>query len=53
MIIRNDNDQSAKADNGKPILTHVPPQIILEIEKVRAYGCQKYSDPENWRRVSI
>lgn len=46
------NDQSAKADAGKPRLTLVPRQIIFDIAKVREYGCAKYKDPDNWKRVS-
>lgn len=57
MIIRNlasdENDQSAKADAGKPDLTLVPPQILLEIERVRAYGTAKYGDRDNWKKVSL
>lgn len=44
-------DQEAKADAGKPRLTLVPPRIIWDIAAVREYGCRKYGDPENWRRV--
>ena len=44
-------DQSAKADAGKPQFTLVPKQIIYAIERVRNYGTQKYSDPDNWKRV--
>lgn len=47
------NDQEAKADDGKPILSLVPKQIIYEIEKVRRYGVEKYKDPDNWKRVEI
>lgn len=47
------NDQSAKADAGKPRLTLVPSDIIWAIAKVREYGCKKYSDPDNWKRVSV
>lgn len=47
------NDQTAKADAGKPILTLVPTRIIYEIEKIRSYGTAKYGDKDNWRRVSI
>lgn len=47
------NDQTAKADYGKPKLTLVPRQIFFDIAKVREYGCQKYKDPENWKRVEI
>lgn len=45
-------DQKVKADAGKPRLTLVPPRIIWDIAAVREFGCQKYGDPENWRRVS-
>lgn len=47
------NDQEAKADDGKPILSLVPKQIIYEIEKVRNYGVKKYKDPDNWKRVEL
>lgn len=47
------NDQQAKADDGKPILSLVPTEIIYEIEKVRSYGVKKYKDPDNWKRVEI
>lgn len=33
---------------GSPL---VPPQIIRDIAQVRMYGCEKYGDPDNWRRV--
>lgn len=46
-------NQEAKADAGKLQLTLVPRQIIREIAKIRMYGCQKYHDPENWKRVEI
>lgn len=45
-------DQHAKADAGKPKLTLVPRKIIFDIAKVRMYGNEKYGDPENWRTVS-
>ncbi|MGL6015254.1 MAG: dATP/dGTP diphosphohydrolase domain-containing protein [Selenomonadaceae bacterium] len=44
-------DQTAKADAGKLPLTLVPTGIIKAIAAIRQYGCQKYHDPENWRRV--
>lgn len=44
-------DQTAKADAGKLPLTLVPTGIIKAIATIRQYGCQKYHDPENWRRV--
>lgn len=40
-------------DLGKPMLTLVPRRIIFDIAKVREYGCKKYKDPENWRRVEV
>lgn len=46
------NEQKAKADDGKPILSLVPKQIIYSIEKVRRYGVAKYKDPDNWKKVS-
>lgn len=47
------NNQQAKADAGKPILSLVPKQIIYEIEKVRSFGVKKYKEPDNWKRVEI
>ena len=41
----------AKADVGKPRPTLVPVSLILAVTAVCEYGCQKYHDPENWRRV--
>lgn len=45
------NNQEAKSDGGKIRPTLVPTEIIRAIAKVREYGCEKYGDPENWRRV--
>ena len=45
------NNQSAKADDGKLKLTLVPRRIIQAIAAVRMYGCAKYGDPENWKKV--
>ena len=47
------NDQTIKADAGKPRLTLVPQQIIYDIAKVREYGLAKYGDSESWRQVDI
>ena len=44
-------DQTAKADGGKLRPTLVPTGMILAVAAVREYGCQKYSDPDNWKRV--
>lgn len=47
------NDQTAKADEGKPKLTLVPRQIIYDIAEVREYGNNKYPEggPDNWKKV--
>lgn len=44
-------DQTAKADYGKPQLSLVPRKIIWDIAEVREYGNKKYGDPENWKQV--
>lgn len=48
-----EENQSAKADSGKPTLSLVPKEIIYEIEKVRSYGVKKYKHPDNWKQVEI
>ena len=45
------DNQNAKADAGKLRLTLAPREIVRAIARVREYGCRKYGDPENWRRV--
>lgn len=45
------NDQEAKADGGKIRPTLVPTGIIRAIAAIREYGCRKYGDPDNWKRV--
>lgn len=45
------NDQSIKADAGKPELRFVPSEIIRDIARVREYGNRKYPDPNSWKRV--
>lgn len=47
------DNQTAKADAGKPKLTLVPRQIIYDIAEVREYGNKKYGNPENWKTVEI
>ena len=42
-----------KFDEGKPKLTLVPLQIIIDIARVRMFGNKKYGDPENWRNVEV
>ena len=43
--------QDAKADHGKPRPSLVPPEAILAIAEVRAYGTDKYGSSDNWRMV--
>ena len=47
------NDQSVKADAGKPRLTLVPQRILYDIAEVREYGINKYGKKESWRKVEI
>ncbi len=46
-----ENNQTAKADAGKPRLTLVPRRIICAIARIREYGNQQYKDPDNWKQV--
>lgn len=46
-------DQTAKADAGKPKLTLVPRMIIRFIAVIREYGNRKYKSPDNWKTVDI
>ena len=52
-IIEDDADsvQEAKSDAGKSRPTLVPVSLIEAVTAIREYGCQKYHDPENWRKV--
>jgi hypothetical protein len=47
------NDQTIKADAGKPKLSLVPPEIIRNIARVREYGNNKYPEggKDNWKNV--
>lgn len=47
------NDQTIKADNGKPKLSLVPPEIIRNIARIREYGNNKYplGGKDNWKEV--
>ena len=48
------NDQTAKADAGKAMLSLVPRKIIWDIARIRMYGTAKYhNDPENWKKVEV
>lgn len=48
---RDKKRQEAKADAGKIRPSLVPPEIIKAVADIREYGCQKYHDPDNWKRV--
>ena len=46
------NDQNAKHDEGKPIPTLVPRELVYAVERVRRYGTAVYGgDPDNWKLV--
>lgn len=45
------SNQAAKADGGKPRPTLVPVSLIHAVTAIREYGTAKYHDPENWRKV--
>lgn len=42
---------AAKADTGKPRPLLVPVSLVRAVTAVREFGCRKYHDPENWRKV--
>ena len=41
----------AKADAGKMRPTLCPTEMIWAVTAIREYGCRKYHDPENWKKV--
>ena len=45
------SSEEAKADKGKVRPTLVPASLVLAVAAIREYGCKKYHDPENWKRV--
>ena len=47
------NNQTIKADAGKPRVSLVPSQIIYDIARVREYGNNKYPEggKDNWKGV--
>lgn len=45
------DDQTIKADAGKPKLSLVPSAVIYAIAKVREYGNDKYGDSDSWKKV--
>ena len=50
--INPEDDQQAKADQGKPHPSYCPVELIKGVVAVREHGTAKYGDPENWRKVS-
>lgn len=44
--------EGAKYDNDKPRYSRVPPEVLDAIEAVRAYGCAKYKESEDWKSIS-
>lgn len=44
-------EQEAKADGGKQRPLLVPTSLLRAVMAIREYGCQKYHDPDNWKRV--
>ena len=46
-------EQQCKADAGKPQVSLVPMQIVYDIARIREYGCEKYHDPDNWKKVEL
>lgn len=44
-------EKEAKYDQGKLRPTLVPASLIIATASVREYGCSKYHDPDNWRKV--
>ena len=51
MPLKEEANQTAKADAGKLDLTLVPRQIIWDIAVIREYGNKKYGSPDNWKEV--
>ena len=47
------NNQSIKADAGKPRVSLVPSEIIYNIARIREYGNNKYPEggKDNWKGV--
>ena len=48
-----ERNQDAKADSGKLPLTLVPTEMIRAVAAIRRYGVNKYSEPDNWKRVEL
>lgn len=52
-VEQHNQNQSAKADCGKPQLSLVPTKILEAIARVREYGNRKYKSKDNWKTVEI
>ena len=48
--INSEDDQQAKADQGKPHPSYCPVALIEGVVAVREHGTAKYGYPANWRR---
>lgn len=44
-------DQSVKADAGKPRPSLVPPALVLGVAEIRGYGNRKYGSSDNYKQV--
>lgn len=49
--INSEDNQQAKADQGKPCTSLCPVSLIEAVTAVRMFGLQKYHDPDNWKQV--
>ena len=49
--INSEDNQQAKADQGKPCPSLCPVSLIEAVTAVRMFGPQKYHDPDNWKQV--
>ena len=45
------NDQTAKRDEGKLMLSLVPMEPLEAVAAIRMYGNEKYHSPDNWKGV--
>lgn len=54
-VPKQETDQKAKADAGKPKLSLVPSAVIYAIARIREYGNSKYPEggKNNWKRVGV
>lgn len=50
-MLTHQHNTEAKADAGKPRPTLVPVSLIRAVTAIREYGCRKYHDPDNWKKV--